>query len=64
LFAKAVARGVAVRQVGVSVTNLDAGRRQNENEMVNAEVSRRSFANRQVNTARARYRWNAVLQGS
>jgi DNA polymerase-4 len=64
LFAKAVARGVAVRQVGVSVTNLDAGRRQNENETVNAEVSRRSYANRQVNTARARYGWNAVLQGS
>jgi hypothetical protein len=50
--------------MGVSVTNLDAGRRQNENKMVNAEVSRQSYANRQVNTARARYGWNAVLQGS
>jgi DNA polymerase-4 len=63
LLAKAVARGVAVRQVRVSVTNLDAGRRQNENGMVNAEVSRPSYANRQVNTARARYGWNAVFAG-
>jgi DNA polymerase-4 len=64
LFAKAVARDVAIRQVGVSVTNLDAGRRQNENEMVNAEVIRRWVANREMNRAGGPYRWDPVLQGS
>jgi DNA polymerase IV len=62
LFAKLVARGVAVRQVGLSVANLDAERRQNE--LVDAQGSRHRYLNREVHTARGRYGWKAVLHGS
>jgi DNA polymerase IV len=62
LLAKVVTRGVAVRQVGLSVANLDGGRRQNE--LFDAQESRRTYVNREVDGVRGSYGWNAVLQGS
>ncbi len=62
LFAKAVARGVAVRQVGVSVANLESERR--EKERFDTQESRRRYANREVDSVRGSYGWHAVLQGS
>ena len=62
LFAKAVARGVAVRQVGVSVANLESERR--EQERFDTQESRRRYANREADSVRDSYGWHAVLQGS
>jgi DNA polymerase IV len=62
LFAKAVARGVAVRQVGVSVANLQSERR--EKERFDTQESRRRYANREADSVRDSYGWHAVLQGS
>jgi DNA polymerase IV len=61
LFAKLFTRRVAVRLVGVNVTNLDADRRQNE--LFDAEANRRWFLNREVDRVRGRYGWNAVFYG-
>ncbi len=60
LFAKVVAPGVAVHQVAVSVANLESERP--EKEPFGARESRR--ANREVDSVRGGYGWNAVLQGS
>jgi DNA polymerase-4 len=62
LFAKAVARGVAVRQVGVSAANLESERR--EKERFDTQESRRRYANREADSVRDSYGWHAVLQGS
>jgi DNA polymerase-4 len=61
LFAKVVARGVAVGQVGVSVANLDDGRR---DEILHLEASRGCVANREMSRTGERYGWDAVLQSS
>lgn len=61
LFAKLFARRVAVRLVGVNVTNLEADRRQNE--LFDAAENRRWFLNREVDRVRGRYGWNAVFYG-
>jgi len=61
LFAKVVARGVAVGQVGVSVANLADGRR---DEILHLEASRGCVANREMSRAGERYGWDAVLQSS
>ncbi len=61
LFAKLFARRVAVRLVGVNVTNLDADRRQTE--LFDADANRRWFLNREVDRVRGRYGWNAVFYG-
>jgi nucleotidyltransferase/DNA polymerase involved in DNA repair len=62
LFAKIVTRGAMVRQVGVSVANLESEWR--EKEWFDAQESRRRYANREVDSVRGSYGWNAVLQGS
>ena len=62
LFAKAVARGVAVRQVGVSVANLESERR--EKQRFDTQGSRRRYANREADSVRGSYGWHAVLQDS
>jgi len=61
LFAKLFARRVAIRLVGVSVTNLDTDRRQNE--LFDADANRRWYLNREVDRVRGRYGWNAVFYG-
>jgi DNA polymerase-4 len=62
LFAKVVARGVAVHRVGVSVANLESEGR--EKERFDAQESRNRHANREADGVRGSYGWNAVLQGS
>ena len=47
--------------VGVSVTNLDADRRQNE--LFDTDANRRWYLNREVDRVRGRYGWNAVFYG-
>ncbi|HET6933170.1 MAG TPA: hypothetical protein VFI45_22785, partial [Candidatus Acidoferrum sp.] len=59
LFAKLFTRRVAIRHIGVSVTNLDADRRQNE--LFDTDANRRWYLNREVD--RVRYGWNAVFRG-
>jgi DNA polymerase IV len=61
LFAKLFARRVAIRLVGVGVTNLDADRRQNE--LFDTDANRRWYLNREVDRVRGRYGWNAVFYG-
>ncbi len=61
LFARLFERRVAVRLLGVNVTNLDADRRQNE--LFDADANRRWFLNREVDRVRGRYGWNAVFYG-
>jgi hypothetical protein len=61
LFAKLFTRRVAIRHVGVSVTNLDADRRQNE--LFDTDANRRWYLNREVDRVRGRYGWNAVFCG-
>ncbi len=60
LFAKVVARGVAVHQVDMSATNLKSERP--EIERFGAQQSR--HANREVDSVHGSYGWKAVLQGS
>jgi DNA polymerase-4 len=62
LFAQVVARGVAVRQLGVTVANLEPERR--EKERSDAQESRRRYANREMDSVPGSYGWNAVLQSS
>ncbi len=61
LFAKLFTRRVAIRLVGVSVTNLDTDRRQNE--LFDTDANRRWYLNREVDRVRGRYGWNAVFYG-
>ena len=61
LFAKLFTRRVAIRHVGVNVTNLDVDRRQNE--LFDTDANRRWYLNREVDKVRGRYGWNAVFYG-
>ena len=61
LFAKLFMRRVAIRHVGINVTNLDADRRQNE--LFDTDANRRWYLNREVDRVRGRYGWNAVFYG-
>ena len=62
LFDKLFTRRVAVRLVGVSVTNLEADRRQNE--LFDTSANRRWYLNRGLDSVRVRYGWNAVFYGN
>jgi DNA polymerase-4 len=61
LFGKLFTRRVAVRLVGVSVTNLEPDRRQNE--LFDTDANRRWYLNREMDRVRGRYGWNAVFYG-
>jgi len=61
LFGKLFTRRVAVRLVGVSVTNLEPDRRQNE--LFDRDANRRWYLNREMDRVRGRYGWNAVFYG-
>jgi DNA polymerase IV len=61
LFGKLFTRRVAVRLVGVSVTNLEPDRRQNE--LFDTDANRRWYLNREMDRMRGRYGWNAVFYG-
>jgi DNA polymerase IV len=61
LFGSLFTRRVAVRLVGVSVTNLEADRRQNE--LFDTSANRRWYLNREMDRVRGRYGWNAVFYG-
>ncbi|HVB98474.1 MAG TPA: DNA polymerase IV [Candidatus Dormibacteraeota bacterium] len=54
-------RRVALRWVGLSVSGLEAERRQNE--MFDARANRRWYLNRGVDAVRDRFGWNAVFYG-
>jgi DNA polymerase-4 len=62
LFAKLFTRRVAVRLVGVSVTNLETDRRQHE--LFDTGANRRWYLNRGLDSVRGRYGWNAVFYGN
>ncbi|MGA2097115.1 MAG: DNA polymerase IV [Candidatus Acidiferrum sp.] len=62
LFAKLFTRRVAVRLVGVSVTNLETDRRQHE--LFDTDANRRWYLNRGLDSVRGRYGWNAVFYGN
>jgi DNA polymerase IV len=61
LFAQLFTRRVAVRLLGVSVTNLEADRRQQE--LFDTDRNRRWYLNRGLDRVRGRYGWNAVFYG-
>jgi DNA polymerase IV len=61
LLTKLFTRRVAIRLIGVSVTNLDADRRQNE--LFDTDANRRWYLNREMDRVRGRYGWNAVFYG-
>jgi DNA polymerase-4 len=61
LFEKLFTRRVAVRLLGVSVTNLEPDRRQNE--LFDTSANRRWYLNREMDRVRGRYGWNAVFYG-
>ena len=61
LFGEMFTRRVAVRLVGLSVTNLEPDRRQSE--LFDTDANRRQELNRGVDTVRGRYGWNAVFYG-
>jgi DNA polymerase IV len=62
LFGKLFTRRVAVRLVGVSVTNLETDRQQNE--LFDIDANRRWYLNRGLDSVRGRYGWNAVFYGN
>ena len=62
LFAKLFMRRVAVRLIGVNVTNLEADRRQHE--LFDMDANRRWYLNRGLDSVRGRYGWNAVFYGN
>jgi DNA polymerase IV len=62
LFAQLFTRRAAVRLVGVSVTNLEADRRQHE--LFDTDANRRWYLNRGLDSVRDRYGWNAVFYGN
>ena len=61
LFGKLFTRRMAVRLVGVSVTNLEPDRRQNE--LFDTNANQRWYLNRGVDSVRGRFGWNAVFYG-
>ena len=61
LFGKLFTRRVAVRLAGVSVTNLEIDRRQNE--LFDTSANRRWYLNREMDRVRGRFGWNAVFYG-
>src|SRR5437016_339803 len=61
MFGKLFTRRVAVRLAGVSVTNLEADRRQNE--LFDNRTNRRSYLNREMDRVRSRLGWNAAFYG-
>jgi DNA polymerase-4 len=61
LFATLFTRRVAVQLAGVSVTNLDADRQQNE--LFDTRANRRWYLNREMDRVRGRFGWNAVFYG-
>ena len=61
LFRALFTRRVALRFVGVSVTNLEPERRQNE--LFDLRSNRRWYLNRGVDAVRGRFGWNAVFYG-
>src|SRR5437764_4523623 len=61
MFGKLFTRRVAVRLAGVSVTNLEADRRQNE--LFDTRANRRWYLNREMDRVRGRFGWNAVFYG-
>jgi DNA polymerase-4 len=61
LFAKLFIRRVAVRLAGISVTNLEPDRRQNE--LFDTDANRRWYLNREMDRVRGRFGWNAVFYG-
>lgn len=61
LLGKLFTRRVAVRLAGVSVTNLEADRHQNE--LFNTGASLPCYLNRGMDRARRRFGWNAVFHG-
>ena len=61
LFGKLFTRRVAVRLAGVSVTNLETDRRQNE--LFDTSANRRWYLNREMDRVRGRFGWNAVFYG-
>ena len=62
LFAKLFTRRVAVRLIGVNVTNLEQDRRQHE--LFDTDANRRWYLNRGLDSVRGRYGWNAVFYGN
>jgi DNA polymerase-4 len=61
LFRALFTRRVALRWVGVQVTNLEPERRQNE--LFDRQTNRRWYLNRGVDAVRGRFGWNAVFYG-
>ncbi|PYT72964.1 MAG: DNA polymerase IV [Acidobacteria bacterium] len=61
MFGKLFTRRVAVRLAGVSVTNLEADRRQND--LFDTRANRRWYLNREMDRVRGRFGWNAVFYG-
>ena len=61
LLAALYTRRVAVRFLGIGVTNLADDRRQND--LFDARSNRRWYLNRGVDAVRTRYGWNAVFYG-
>src|SRR5438270_8912541 len=61
LLTKLFTRRVAVRLAGVSVTNLETDRRQNE--LFDTSANRRWHLNREMDRVRGRFGWNAVFYG-
>ena len=61
LFGKLFTRRVAVRLAGVSVTNLEADRRQNE--LFDNRTNRRWYLNREMDHVCSRLGWNAAFYG-
>jgi DNA polymerase IV len=60
LFDKLFERRVAVQLVGLSVTNLEPDRRQNE--LVDVDTNWRWYRSREMNRVRGRFGWNAVCE--
>jgi DNA polymerase IV len=61
LFRALFTRRVALRFVGISVTNLEPERRQNE--LFDRTANRRWYLNRGMDAVRGRFGWNAVFYG-
>jgi len=59
IFEKLFSRRVAIGHIGVSVSDFDANRRQNE--LFDTQANRRWCLNREADRVRGRYGWNAVM---
>jgi DNA polymerase IV len=62
LFEQLFTRRVAVRLIGVNVTNLETDRRQHE--LFDTDANRRWYLNRGLDSVRGRYGWNSVFYGN